>query len=94
MKEEAAFQSIAGDRPPCSTAAGISFIEAFPRQLNCGGIVAAGHSIVDRATDGAELERAEPAGVERYVRRYFQVEEVLIPEFHFDDAPDAGDARV
>src|ERR1700722_1993319 len=91
MDVEVADEAAGGteDSPP--TAAGwVVLIMSFPRELRAGGAVAGAVADIEEALQRAEGDLAVGRAFEGQMRLLDEIEEVVVPDIHLDDAPASG----
>ena len=76
---------------PPATAGGGVVVLPFPRELRAGRSVACAVAGVEEALECAEGDLAIRRVLEAEMRFLDEVEEVIVPVVHLDDAPAAGE---
>src|SRR4051812_28668698 len=75
-----------------STAAGfVAVVVALPGELGAGGSVPRAITNIEEALHGDEGDLAVRCALEGEVGLFAEVEDVVVPDVHFDDAPAAGE---
>lgn len=78
------------DHRPSATTSGMSLVVTLPREFRAGRAVSRAVADIKEAFEGAEADLAVRRAFERQMRLFDEIEEIVVPNIHFDDMPATG----
>ena len=75
---------------PSAAASRIILVVSFPREFRAGRAVSRAVADIEEALQRAEGDLAVRRAFERQMRLFDEIEEIVVPDIHLDDAPAAG----